>query len=165
VSIEQAQFEPRTPATSIRVDIKIDDKELLKTLNAMDLAYSSKAMKSIGTDVGKVIQGVIRQSAPVETGALQRAITYKSKVYRNVNGNTLCVIVGADTDVLVYDSKKQLRRPSKYLHLVEAGFTHRSGKVIAGKRFMQRSADANKDIIDQYALNGLRNAVKDFVTS
>jgi HK97 gp10 family phage protein len=164
LSLDNLQFETRAPASGISVNIQIDNKALLKTLHEMELAYSSKVMKSIGKDVGKVIQTVIRQAAPVETGALQRSITYKSKVYQNVHGNTLCVIVGADTDVLVYDSKKQLRRPSKYVHLVEAGFTHRSGMVIAGKRFMQRTATANKDLIDQYALNGLQNAVKDYVT-
>jgi hypothetical protein len=44
------------------------------------------------------------------------------------------------------------------------GFTHRSGKVVAGKRFMQAAVDANKDTIDTYALSKLHERIREYVT-
>jgi hypothetical protein len=153
------------PAAGVSVRITIDDKALLAQLNEMEKAYSARAMKDIGTAVGKVIKEVVRAAAPVDTGALMKAITYKSKVYTNSGSNVLCVIVGADTDVMFYDHRdKRLRRPTKYLHLVVGGFTHRSGKVVAGKRFMQAAVDANKDTIDTYALSKLHERIREYVT-
>lgn len=165
MSLDNAQFEPRVPATGVTVRITIDDKALLKQLNEMEHAFSVRALKAVGSDVGKVIKQVVRQAAPVDTGALMKAIEYKSKVYTNSGSNVLAVVVGADTDVMFYDSRdRRLRRPSKYLHLVMGGFTHRSGKVVAGKRFMQQAVDSNRDTIDTFALSKLGECIRDYVT-
>jgi hypothetical protein len=162
--LDNAQFEPRTPAVGVNVRITIDDKHLLGQLHAMGKAFSVQALKSVGAEVGKIIKQVVRQAAPVDTGALMKSMDYKAKVYSNSGSNVLAVVVGANTDVMFYDHRdKRLRRPSKYLHLVVGGFQHRGGKTIAGKRFMQTAVDSNRDLIDTYAISKLRDCIKKYV--
>jgi HK97 gp10 family phage protein len=101
---------------SISVDLKFDSARMSR-LHASLTSMSGQAIerilkKAVKTAIKPVLSDA-KQSAPVETGMLQKSIISKDKKY----SNGVLVIVGAE-------SKKDPatgRNPANYLHLVHDG--------------------------------------------
>ncbi|MDR0328195.1 MAG: hypothetical protein LBI05_07875 [Planctomycetaceae bacterium] len=106
------------------------------------------------SEANKLAVGRLRANAPSESGALKKSFVYDIRKYKG--GNVLAGIVGADYDFvgavirepskngskLKFTHKKKwtmrheffgrMRRPAKYLHLVELGTGKRQTKAGAG---------------------------------
>jgi len=85
-------------------------------------------------EANKLVAGTLKENVPVETGALQKAITHDIRKYRG--GNVLVGLVGVDYKYVgtvqrnksgkkTFKKNKNaagnIRRPAKYLHLVNLG--------------------------------------------
>jgi hypothetical protein len=54
---------------------------------------------------------------------------------------------------------KQVSRPGKYWHLINEGFTHKSGTTFTGYKFEQRASNANK----QKMVNTMKSEISKFI--
>lgn len=86
------------------------------------------------------------KNGSVDTAALALATQKKVEIYRKTR--EVFAVIGIRTDVELekppksYRGRKRIRRPVKYAHLVERGFTHnKSGERIDGKPFLEPAID------------------------
>ncbi len=78
-----------------------------------------------------------KQNVPVESGALQRALVRRTKVYPS---GTVITHIGANVRVQATNpATGEVRKPYKYLHLVEFGTRHS-----APTRFLERAFRATE---------------------
>jgi HK97 gp10 family phage protein len=120
------------------------------------------ALHAAATEIKKVA----KQKTPVYTGWLQKALQTKDSKHTS---RKLYSLVGASRKIfgpamksyfrkkgeakragvpLVVTSKK-IRKPTKYLHLVEKGFKHRNGKQVPGHGMLRKSMEQTKEQVKQ----------------
>jgi len=119
-------------------------------------------------EANKLVAGTLKENVPVETGALKKAITHDIRKYRG--GNVLVGLVGADYDYVgsVVRNKKgkktfkknknatgNVRRPAKYLHLVNLGTQQRQTQAgqnrgsVTGTHFREKTTEQLAPQIEQ----------------
>jgi HK97 gp10 family phage protein len=120
------------------------------------------ALHAAATEIKKVA----KQKTPVYTGWLQKALQTKDSKHTS---RKLYSLVGASRKIfgpamksyfrkkgeakragvpLVVKSKK-VRKPTRYLHLVEKGFKHRNGKQVPGHGMLRKSMEQTKEQVKQ----------------
>ncbi len=77
-----------------------------------------------------------KANAPEDSGALKFAL--EKKVGTTKDKQRVYGIVGVDSKKSVIHEGK-VRRPSKYIHLVENGFVARDGRYIPGKHLLKKA--------------------------
>lgn len=101
----------------------------------------------------KVVVSAVRDSARAvkRTGTLAKSIS--SRAYRarrdvgNIGAGEAIAVVGPRrkwVKVVRVGNRLVNRRPSRYAHLSEAGFTHRSGKAVKGREWFKRGMSASQ---------------------
>ena len=148
-------------AEDVKGDVKGYDGSLIITLTSEELGVKLKAispaLRLAGEQIiasklielrSKARENLIKNGS-VDTGALKDAVNCSVMSYPK-SGNVFGVI-GIRTDVekkkepKTYRGRTQYRRPVKYAHLVERGFTHYpDGKKINGKPFLAPAVEEMK---------------------
>jgi len=120
--------------------------QLLGIPQRVRTAIEKEAVKHANT----IAVSMLRQSAPVETGALRKSFKYDIRTYKG--GSVVVGLAGVDKNYVgtVERNKKgkkvfkrnpnaagKKRRPAKYLHLVELG----TKKGVTGTHFVQKTAE------------------------
>lgn len=107
-------------------------KEFEKALRRLG---DREARKIVRASTHRAMLPAVKQAkanVPVETGALQRALIRKTVVYPS---GTVITHIGANVRVKATNpAQVEVRRPYKYLHLVEFGTRHS-----APSRFLERA--------------------------
>ena len=163
-------------AEDVKSDVKGYDSSLIITLTSEELGVKLKAispaLRIAGEQIiasklmelrGKARENLIKNGS-VDTGALGDAVNCSVMSYPK-SGNIFGVI-GIRTDVekkkepKTYRGRIQYRRPVKYAHLVERGFTHKpDGKKINGKPFLAPAVEEMKR--ENKMENEIRKMVED----
>ncbi len=145
------------------VDMDTDLIVKLRDISNRTLRLATRAaLHAAATEIKKVA----KQKTPVYTGWLQKALQTKDSKHTS---RKLYSLVGASRKIfgpamksyfrkkgeakragvpLVVKSKK-VRKPTRYLHLVEKGFKHRNGKQVPGHGMLRKSMEQTKEQVKQ----------------
>ncbi len=157
------QRKPHPNEFRASVDMDTDLIVKLRDISNRTLRLATRAaLHAAATEIKKVA----KQKTPVYTGWLQKALQTKDSKHTS---RKLYSLVGASRKIfgpamksyfrkkgeakragvpLVVTSKK-IRKPTKYLHLVEKGFKHRNGKQVPGHGMLRKSMEQTKEQVKQ----------------
>ncbi|MCL2304633.1 MAG: HK97 gp10 family phage protein [Planctomycetaceae bacterium] len=112
--------------------IEIDPTDFESTLAAIKKIEktASARVKAAIESVLPEVADALSSAAPVDTGTLQRSFGIKTKKF----GVDIFAIAGVRSDYTEITPKGK-KIPSKTIHLVRFGFTHRSGKQVPANPF------------------------------
>jgi len=151
--------------TANDIRMELPDLELAKrAMRELPKRVIEKGLKSAVTLGSTPIVRAARRNVPQESGLLKKSITKKVKLYRA--SETAAAIVGADTkDVGEY--RGNLRKPSKYIAIVEGGarphvYKTRKGQHpgFEGKHFLRQAEESEKDRALTIAQNRLIEVIE-----
>ncbi len=132
------------PSAKTNLTIKGFEEAVAKLANIADKKQMDRRINAAFKKAALPIVEIAKSKAPVDTGALRKSIILNSKKLRNGNRS---VRIGPQTGFVgdfVGTEKKggqiSFRKPSKYAHLVEYGYTLRNGKKKRRKPFMRPAA-------------------------
>jgi len=138
---------------------------LLQIPQKLRVAVETKAVR----EASQLVVGKFRENAPAETGALRRSLKFDVRKYRG--GNIVVGLIGADKDYVgtVERNKKgkrtfkrtktatgKVRRPSKYLHLVNLGTNH----GVRAQHFKERTEKQVAEQVRQILANAVQEALR-----
>lgn len=111
-------------------------KELLRKLKKLGSeSIAKRVLRKVTNAATTPLLRAVRENIPVRTGALKKSIAKKITGRRfRYNG-----IVGSDLSKKLLDGEPVARQ----LHLVEEGFEHVGGVVVAGQHPLQRGFDSS----------------------
>ena len=154
---------PHPNELNVSVDMDAEITRKLRDISSRTLRLATRAaLHAAATE----IKTVAKQKTPVYTGLLQKALQTKDSKHTS---RKLYSLVGASRKIfgpamknyfrkkaeakragvpLVVKSKK-VRKPTRYLHLVEKGFRHRSGKQVPGHGMLRKSMEQTKEQVKQ----------------
>ncbi len=142
----------------VSVDMDTDLIGKLRDISNRTLRLATRAaLHAAATEIKKVA----KQKTPIYTGWLQKALQTKDSKHTS---RKIYSLVGASRKIFgpamkSYFKKKgeakragvplvvkakRIRKPSRYLHLVEKGFKHRNGKQVKGKKMLGESIESTK---------------------
>ena len=150
--------------------------QLLGIPEKIRTAIQTKAIR----EANKLVVGKLRENTPVETGALKKSFTHDIRRWKG--GNVIAGLVGADNGYVgtVERNKKgkkvfkrnknaagnNVRRPAKYLHLVNLGTQDRQTKAghkrgkIKELRFREKTVEELAPQIEQIINDAVVDALK-----
>jgi HK97 gp10 family phage protein len=150
---------PHPNELNVSVDMDTEITRRLRDISSRTLRLATRAaLHAAATEIKKVA----KQKTPVYTGWLQKALQTKDSKHTS---RKLYSLVGASRKIfgpamksyfrkkgeakragvpLVVKSKK-VRKPTRYLHLVEKGFKHRNGKQVPGHGMLRKSMEQTKE--------------------
>jgi len=154
------KFERKPHPNEFKASVTMDTDLIVKLRDisnrTLRLATRS-ALHAAATEIKKVA----KQKTPIYTGWLQKSLQTKDSKHTS---RKIYSLVGASRKIFgpamqnyfrkKGDAKragvplkittKKIRKPSRYLHLVEKGFRHRGGKHVKGRRMLGESIESTK---------------------
>ncbi|MFW5829172.1 MAG: HK97 gp10 family phage protein [Planctomycetota bacterium] len=128
----------------------VGDRELRRMLRrtppqVLDRAISPAVRRAMAPISGSAKKLITRHQFRDSSGLLRKSIGVRAKRYRR-NG-VAWVGVGPRTGfrqtVTTKTGRVLLRDPTKYAHLIEQGFTHRSGRLVPARPFLEPAMRAH----------------------
>jgi hypothetical protein len=105
----------------------------------------------------KTLTAQISARSPVGTWTLSK--NYAMKVIGDRQNNArIVLIIGAKTGIKA-KTKYGMRTPSRYFHLLNNGFKHRSGKVVPGHHMIEKTLQAHAGASRQAFIDTLMRGI------
>jgi hypothetical protein len=154
------KYERKPHPNEFRASVDMDT-DLIVKLRDISNRTLRLATRSALHRAGTIIKTRAKQKTPIETGLLQKSLQVKDskhtsrKIYSLVGASRKTVgpamrsyfrrkAAASRAGVPLRITSKKVRKPSRYLHLVEKGFKHRNGKQVQGRRMLGESLEATK---------------------
>jgi hypothetical protein len=165
------------------MEFEIKESEILiLRLSALPDKVRIKLEKQATAAVNRMLVSAIKSNAAIASGALQKSITSKVRVYKG--GKIIVGITGPDKDFQgnIVEKKNgskgfqktkkgaqgggtNYRRPAKYAHLVDGGTKNRTTAMgknrgsVTGTKFMTATVEGMKAQIKSLFENAVKEAV------
>lgn len=122
-------------------------KETFKRFEKLTSRKQKATLRKLVRAGASVVNKDIKKNLPTESGLLKKSFTIHVKAYRG----SIIAWIGPNPKVSgTFEGIKRV--PAKYAHLVENGYTTRSGKMVPGTHTMAKATERNRQaVIDAIA--------------
>lgn len=119
----------------------VGDKALERTLRTLGDRVQRKIVRSAVNAAATPVLKAARANVTTESGLLKKSLA--KKVGTSKDKTSVTAIVGPRRDVQG-EYEGEMRKPSRYAHLVEKGFINEAGEYVPPKPFLRPAAESTE---------------------